>query len=91
MKSEVLEFLRRTTTSPLLNITVGIIFFGTGLYEIGLSFEELIEIDDIGAHHGAVLFGLFHALKYLPDLFEGLEYVEKGESKEETDFPSANQ
>ena len=30
---------------------------------------------NLGAHHGAIVFGLLHILKTLPDMFEGLEYL----------------
>ena len=30
---------------------------------------------NLGAHHGAIVFGLLHILKTLPDIFEGLEYL----------------
>jgi hypothetical protein len=75
MKRQILQVFRKITDSPSVNITVGVIFFLTGLIEIWNDIEDIT----IGAHHGAVLFGLFHIIKYVPDLIEGLEYVQKSQ------------
>ena len=62
---------------------VGVIFLTTGASEVidGLMTETDRIV--IGAHHGALVFGLIHALKYLPDLFEGIEYLEKTTSEDD--------
>ena len=73
MKAKILSALRYITKSPGINVSVGFIFLATGLVEIINSIGEM----SVGAHHGAVLFGFFHILKYLPDLVEGMEYVQK--------------
>ena len=68
--------IRRVTSSPSLNNKVVVIFLVTGLVEIADAVGQEIEGLSVGTRHGAVLFGLLHALKYFPELFEGLEYVE---------------
>jgi len=70
--------LRRIVENPYLNILIGILFLYSGLYEAKKEFEELGHFE-LGAHHGVALFAALHLLKVLPDLFEGLEYFEKGE------------
>ncbi len=80
MQFAISATLRRVTNSPALNVSVGVIFLVTGMVEVWDSIEA--EVFSVGAHHGAVVFGLFQALKNLPDLFEGLEYFEKTGSGE---------
>lgn len=80
MNNTFLAAVRKITNSPALNIFVGLIFLGTGVTEIWDGFAAETVSSGVGAHHGAVLFGALHALKNLPDLFEGLEYVQNKES-----------
>lgn len=76
MKNGIFNAIKRVTRSPILNVCVGLIFLSTGLYEIYDTAVSEVGDASIGAHHGAVLFGLLHALKFTPDLFEGLEYIQ---------------
>lgn len=69
--------LRKTTESPLLNVLVGVIFLSTGVLEALDNLETDLAQWNFHAHHGAIIFGLFHALRHLPDVFEGVEYLEK--------------
>jgi hypothetical protein len=75
MRHKTLPLLRHITTSPSVNVVVGVIFLATGLTEAWTAIEDMT----IGAHHGAIVFGLLHILKYFPDLIEGLEYMQKSE------------
>lgn len=68
--------LKKITENPWLNVLVGVIFLVTGAIEMVDSMAEEAELV-VGVHHGAMLYGLLHALRYLPDIFEGLEYVQK--------------
>jgi SAM-dependent MidA family methyltransferase len=68
--------LKRITENPWLNVLVGLIFLVTGTMEMFDAMEEA-EGFVLGVHHGAMAYGLLHALKYLPNLFEGLEYVQR--------------
>ena len=79
MKSGFWTAIRRITTSPLVNVLVGLIFLGSGLAE---TLRTVGEGFALGAHHGAVLFGGLHALKSLPDLFEGLQHIDPPTSGE---------
>jgi succinate-acetate transporter protein len=71
--SKILAAMKRITTSPTINLLVGLIFFLTGVIEV---FNEIGDMR-IGAHHGAIVFGLFSMLKNFPDLVEGMEYIQK--------------
>ena len=73
--------LKRIVENPYLNIIVGLLFLYSGLSETVHEFEGFANFE-IGAHHGVIIFAILNILKTLPDLFEGLEYIEKvGEEK----------
>ena len=74
-----LSFLRRVAEHPVLNITVGFILMAAGLLEC---LEPLYANQfraPIGVHHGAALFGFVQFMKWLPDVFKGLQFVEQGD------------
>jgi len=62
--------------NPYLNILIGVILLYSGFSEAWHEFGELKEIT-IGAHHGIILFSILHILKAVPEIFEGLEYLQK--------------
>lgn len=72
-----LSLLQRFVENPWVNIVVGLILLGSGLSEAWDTLWEDLRTGNIGAHHGAIVYGLFHALKYLPDVFEGSEYLQR--------------
>lgn len=76
MSAKLTSALRRVTASPVLNIAVGLIFFATGAVEVWEAVASELESAGVGAHHGAALFGLWHAVKHLPEFFEGMEYLQ---------------
>ena len=69
--------LRKFVENPYVNIFVGLIFLLSGLYEAWATLYEDIIGANVGAHHGAIIFGLFHVLKHIPDIFEGLDHIAK--------------
>jgi hypothetical protein len=70
------SWVRRVAENPVLNLIVGIFLLISGLLE---SLEPLLgTASPIGVHHGAVLFGLIHFMKWLPDMFKGIQFVEHG-------------
>lgn len=77
IRLRAIRSLRRITESPLLNVLVGVIFLSTGLLESIDTLETDLAQWNFHTHHGAIIFGLFHALKHLPDVFEGVEYLQK--------------
>ena len=70
--------LKHFTQNPYLNIIIGILILYTGISE---AVNQLIELEHftIGAHHGVILIAILHILKTIPDLFSGIEYIEKAE------------
>ncbi len=80
MLNSFIKRLRKFTSNPYLNVIIGIIFLSSGIFEMIRELKELEEFR-FGAHHGVILFALLHILKTLPDIFEGLEYVEKIKEK----------
>jgi len=73
------KLLKRIVNNPYLNIIVGLIFCLSGLAEAWGTLGEDLKNMNIGVHHGAIIYGLFHVLKNVPDLFEGLEYIQMEE------------
>jgi hypothetical protein len=67
---------KRIVTNPWVNFAVGLILMLTGLSEAFLGMSEL-SLETVGAHHGAVLFGLLHTLKSLSEALEAAETVEE--------------
>ena len=84
MPSSFAGKLKRVVENPYLNLIMGLLFFYSGISEALREFEELGEYKT-GAHHGVMLFAVLHIFKTLPDLFEGLEYVDKGLMKKSDD------
>ncbi len=73
----MLNTLKRIVESSWLNLTVGLVLFSTGAYEVADVVESGLERPRIGAHHGAMAFGLLHSLKSLVAIFEGFEHIHK--------------
>lgn len=75
----MLKVLRAIVKSPFTNLIAGIILLITCIME---TIQEISESGfEVGAHHGLLIFSLLHILKAIPDIFEGLEYVEHGTEK----------
>ena len=73
-----MEKIRIFVKNPYINIIVGVLFLYSGISEAVNEFDD-IENLTIGAHHGIILFSMLHILKFVPDMFEGLEYIEKSQ------------
>jgi hypothetical protein len=67
--------IKRWVDSPILNLLVGVVMFGTGLMEAWATLGDDIATMKLGGHHGIAVFGLFSIIKSLPDLFSGAEYA----------------
>lgn len=72
-----MNFLRRLSNSPRLNMMVGLILILVSWGEVAESLRDGFDIGDLNSHLGVTLMGLVNVIKALPDLFEGLEYVER--------------
>lgn len=77
MLSGSMGAIRRVTRHPAMNFFIGVIFMVTGGVEIWRGLGADLTAATIGAHHGVFLFGLLNVLKNIPDLFEGLKYVQR--------------
>ncbi len=69
--------LRRVAENPIINITVGFLLMSTALLEVLEPFWGTKS--GIGAHHGVAVFGFLEFMKWLPDGFKGLKFVEEGD------------
>lgn len=79
MVLKILPTLRAITNNPAINLLVGVILVSTGVIEAMSSIEAL----SVGVHHGAIVLGILHSLKYLPDFIEGFEYFQHIKTKED--------
>lgn len=80
---KIIRTLKRIVENPYMNIGVGLILLYSGIDD-AVDELKMLEEFDIGAHHGVILFAILHVLKTLPDVFEGLEYIDKvGQEKKE--------
>ena len=75
-----MPMLKKFVSNAYLNLIIGILFLYSGISETWHELQVAEEIH-IGSHHGVILFALLHILKILPDLFEGLEYINNAEEK----------
>ncbi len=69
--------LRRIAENPIMNITAGFLLMATALLEV---LEPMWGTSSgIGTEHGAAIFGFLQFMKWLPDGFKGLKFVEEGD------------
>lgn len=74
-----MKFLYRCTRSPYLNLAVGLILILVSGDEVIESLRDGLDAGDVNSHLGVAFMGVVHALKALPDLFEGVEYLERAD------------
>ena len=67
--------LEKITENPFVNLLSGIILFVTSGYEVWVSLDEFA----LGAHHGVLIFGIFHVIKTLPEFLYALKEFKEGE------------
>lgn len=65
--------LKKIAASPYLNFLSGIILLLTAGYEVW----HTIETANLGSHHGILIFGLVQIIKSIPEIFRGVDEVEK--------------
>jgi len=69
--------LRRIAENPIMNITAGFLLMATAMLEV---LEPVWGTDSgIKSEHGAAIFGFLQFMKWLPDGFKGLKFVEEGD------------
>ncbi|WP_028456662.1 hypothetical protein [Chitinilyticum litopenaei] len=76
LRAQLAGALRQVVGNRYLNITVGIVLLACSGDEVLLGFSDGINLNDINASLGVTIAGLAHILKSLPDLLEGLDYLE---------------
>lgn len=69
--------LRKVVENPYLNLVVGILFLLSGLSEAWDTLHDDIVNLNFRGSHGIIIFSIMHVMKTIPDLFEGLEYVQR--------------
>ncbi|MCB9398943.1 MAG: hypothetical protein H6510_14110 [Acidobacteria bacterium] len=76
-----MRMLRKIVSNPWLNLAVSLVLIISGTMEALDLKQHPGGYSEIGVHHGIILFGLTQVLKVLPELFEGVEYLEKAAEK----------
>ena len=73
---------KKIVTNPYTNMAVAMTLMISGIAEV---FHDLSDVspDFVGAHHGAIVFGGFHMLKSLAEVFEAGRGVEELEGMKE--------
>lgn len=74
-----MRVLHWLTQHPVMKVLIGVILFSTGLFETWHIMHSSLDAPAIGAHHGAMAFGGFYAIKNIPDLYEGIGYFVENE------------
>lgn len=64
--------MEATAKSPYVELIVGVVLVGTGLFEAGESLFSDIAEGDVGLHHGIIVLGVAHAIKALPGAIMGI-------------------
>ena len=68
--------------NPYVNLLIGAILFLSAISEIGDVLYDDISNLNVRVHHGIMIYGVFLALKSIPDLFESLECVSRSIKKD---------
>ena len=71
----LVKLIKRLVDSPYVNLAVGLLLLVGGLTETWDTLDEDLLSGHLRGHHGVAVFGLFKALKAIPDFFEGMERV----------------
>jgi len=69
----MMKVLKAFVEHPYVNLVVALMLFTSGLVEGWDSLQDELAAMDLKAHHGVMLYGLFSALKSVPDIVLGLE------------------
>jgi len=77
-----MRLLRCLTESPYLNMAVGLILILVSGDEVIESLRDGFDQADLNVNLSATLVGVVQMLKALPDLVEGMEYLERARMKE---------
>ena len=64
---------KKLIDNPIVNFIIGLILFLSFLSEVWPTLLEVFKISGLRSHHGVGIFGFWHALKAMPDLFEAVK------------------
>ncbi len=70
-----MHYLKAFVEHPYVNLAVALLLFASGLVEGWDSLQDELAALDFKAHHGVMLYGLFSAMKSIPDIVLGLEKI----------------
>jgi hypothetical protein len=73
--------LRRIVKNRYLNMLAGLTLLVVSGDEVWASFANGFQMSNLDSDFGVVVIGLAHMLKTLPDLLEGVDYLEVGDER----------
>lgn len=80
-KKQFVDKVKNISEKLHLELIVAIILVLSGLSEAYESFDDDIKNFSLKAHHGILIFGLFHTLKGIIDAVESSKKIKKKEKK----------
>lgn len=83
----MLKRIEELVENPYVNLLVAAILFFSAISEVGDTLYDDILHLNARVHHGIMVYGLFMALKSIPDLFESLERVSRSIKKDLDEGP----
>jgi len=72
------------TKNPYIDLLVGIGLIYCGVQEVWEDLAKEAEEFSPGAHHGVIMYGLFHALRSLGDILDGVDRLKESSRKKST-------
>ena len=73
----MLKKIKDFVENPYVNLLIGAILFLSAISEVGDALYDDISNLNVRVHHGIMIYGVFMAIKSIPDLFESLERVSR--------------
>ena len=65
--------LKKIIDNPIASFIIGLMLIHSFLSEVSPGLLEILRISWLESHHGVGVFGFWHVLKAMLDLFEGKE------------------
>ena len=66
-----MQRIRAIMSSPWFEILIGLFLFGSGLFEVIHTFSSESGSQQLGAHHGATVYGLASVMRAASEILEG--------------------
>jgi len=78
----MLKKIKDFVENPYVNLLIGAILFLSAISEVGDALYDDISNLNVRVHHGVMIYGIFMAIRSIPDLFESLERASRSIKKD---------